>query len=122
MDIESLRNICRALPHVTEDIKWGNHLCFCIGEKMFRIAGLDEVPVSVSFKTDDADFHRFTARMGFQPAPYLARYKWIHTADISNAGTKEWESIVRKSYELIKAKLPRKILKDIQARSFIIQE
>ncbi len=109
MDIETLRLICKSLPNVTEDIKWENHLCFCIGDKMFLIAGLDEVPVSVSFKTDDEDYHKFSARKGFFPAPYLARYKWIHTSDINNAGRKEWESIVRKSYELIKAKLPKKI-------------
>ena len=31
MDIETLRTICQDLPHVTEDIKWGDDLCFLIG-------------------------------------------------------------------------------------------
>ena len=35
MDIDALRAICKKLPGVTEDIKWGNDLCFCIAGKMF---------------------------------------------------------------------------------------
>ena len=31
MTIDDLRTMCRALPNVTEDIKWGHDLCFLIG-------------------------------------------------------------------------------------------
>ena len=35
MNIEQLRKFCLSFPGATEDIKWGNDLCFCVGKKMF---------------------------------------------------------------------------------------
>lgn len=110
MNIEELRKLCTSLPDVTEDIKWENHLCFNIGGKMFCILGLDQVPVTASFKTSDEDFILLSTREGFRPAPYLARYKWIHTSDINNLSTKDWKKLISESYRLIKSKLPKKIL------------
>ena len=46
MDLEQVRKYCLSLPHVTERVQWGNDLLFCIGEKMFAVAGLDAVPHS----------------------------------------------------------------------------
>ena len=54
MDIETIRNICKSLPSVTEDIKWGDDLCFMIGGKMFCVAVLN-TPFKVSFKVSDEE-------------------------------------------------------------------
>lgn len=113
MNIEDLRKICLDLPFVTEDIKWENHLCFNIGGKMFLIAGLDSTPVTASFKTDDDDFARLSVQEGFKPAPYLARNKWVHTSDIGKLNKKEWTQLIKKSYEIIKSKLTKKILNSL---------
>jgi predicted DNA-binding protein (MmcQ/YjbR family) len=40
MNVEDIQNICRQLPAVTEDIKWGHDLVFSIGGKMFCVVGL----------------------------------------------------------------------------------
>ena len=54
MTIEGLRSICRSLPGVTEDVKWGSDLCFLVGGKMFVVVNL-EPPHQVAFKcTPDA--------------------------------------------------------------------
>mgnify|MGYP000847443754 CR=1 FL=1 len=115
MDIETIRIICKSLPHVTEDIKWEHDLVFSIGAKMFCVTGLDENPVSASFKTSDEVFEELSNLPGFKPAPYLARYKWILVEDISILKKAELETYVKQSYELVKAKLPaktRKLLED----------
>ncbi|WP_300664059.1 MmcQ/YjbR family DNA-binding protein [Fluviicola sp.] len=114
MDIETIRNICTHLPHVTEDIKWEHDLVFLIGEKMFCVTGLDENPVSASFKASDELFEELSNLPGFKPAPYLARYKWILVEDISILKKVELESYVKQSYELVKAKLPAKIRKSFE--------
>lgn len=114
MNIEELRKICTSLPGVTEDIKWENHLCFNIGGKMFLITGLDQVPVTASFKTNDDDFANLSTREGFQPAPYLARHKWIHISDINHLSIKEWKKLIKNSYEIIRSKLPKKIIAGIE--------
>lgn len=108
MDLETLQQICKKFPGVTEDIKWENHLCFCVGEKMFLIAGMDEVPVTASFKANDEDFELLSNRPGLKPAPYLARYKWVFTDDIGRLGQKEWERYLAEAYRLIAEKLPKK--------------
>jgi hypothetical protein len=82
MDIETLRNICTGLPHVTEDVKWGNDLCFLIGGKMFCVAGLDQQPLTVSLKVTDEEFDELSNSPGIVPAPYVARYKWILLQDV----------------------------------------
>lgn len=114
MTLEEIRFFCNQLPAVTEDIKWENHLCFSVGEKMFLITAPDLSPVTASFKVGDDDFELLSAKPGLQPAPYLARYKWIHTDDINNLSEKEWHRYLSKAYELIKMKLPKKKLKDLR--------
>jgi len=114
MNIEDLRNICNSFPSVTEDIKWENHLCFNIGGKMFLIAGLDETPVTASFKVDDEDFAELSDKKGFKPAPFLARYKWIHCSDIQMLSEKKWKLYIGRSYSLIKSKLSKKLLRQAE--------
>jgi len=113
MDIEQLQAICKSFPHVTEDIKWGNDLCFCIAGKMFCVAGLGQQPTSASFKVKDEEFETMSQREGFQPAPYVARYKWVLADDLNRMTAKEWEHYTRQSYDLVSAKLPAKIKKDL---------
>jgi len=114
MDIEKLREICGQLPHVTEDIKWGNDLCFCIGGKMFCVAGLDQQPTSASIKVRDDEFEDMAARPGFSPAPYLARYKWVLASDLNRMNAAEWKHYVTQSYQLVASKLPAKIRKTLE--------
>lgn len=113
MEIESLREYCLQKPGVTEGMKWGDHLTFMVGEKMFAIFGLDQNPINASFKVSDQDFEEMQHRTGMSAAPYLARYKWIAVEDISIIPSSDWLTILDQSYELIKMKLPKKILKTI---------
>lgn len=111
MDIEWLQNFCGTLPAVTEDIKWGNDLCFCIGDKMFCVAGLNET-LKVSFKVSEDEFEELCSRKGVIPAPYMARHKWI-LAESTSFKKKEWEHYIHQSYEMVREKLPAKIKKGL---------
>jgi predicted DNA-binding protein (MmcQ/YjbR family) len=114
MQLEDLRKICKKLKAVTEDIKWGHDLCFCIGEKMFLVTGLDEHPTSASFKVSDEEFEEICQREGFMPAPYMARNKWVKVDDISRMSKKEWEHYASRSYEYVKSKLTAKLRKELK--------
>lgn len=82
MNIEKIRQICLSFPSVTEDIKWGQDLCFSIGSKMFCVTPL--LPEGgTSFKVTDAEFDEISNRIGFQPAPYAARNKWVLVIDLN---------------------------------------
>lgn len=49
---------------VTTDIKWKDHLCFNIGEKIFLITSPDNLPLTASFKVSDEDFLTLSEREG----------------------------------------------------------
>src|SRR6187549_1177979 len=112
MDLESIRIFCKNLPNVTEDIKWGNDLCFSIGDKMFCVAGL-QPPTSVSFKVKDEEFDEMSSQQGIEPAPYVARYSWVLVTDLNQLTKKQWEHYVRQSYDMVKSKLPKSVLKKL---------
>lgn len=113
MSIEEIQTICKNLPAVTEDIKWEDHLCFNIGGKMFLVTAPDSVPASASFKVADEDFEALAAREGFMPAPYMARYKWVHLDNITRLSAREWEQYISGSYRLIAGKLPKKLRREL---------
>ncbi len=107
MDIDQLRSHCLSFPGVTEDVKWGNDLVFSVGGKMFCVAGL-ETPLKFSFKIKDDDFEEISNSEGFMPAPYMARAKWVLVTQ-AKLNKKAYEQYVGQSYELVKAKLTKKV-------------
>lgn len=112
MSIEELRNFCLSLSGTTEDIKWGDHLCFSVVDKLFMITSPDTFPVSVSFKTNDEGFEQLLER-GFKPAPYLGRNKWIIVADIEQLSDKDWQYYVKIAHHTIAQKLSTKKRKEL---------
>jgi predicted DNA-binding protein (MmcQ/YjbR family) len=111
--LEDIQQICHGFAAVTTDIKWEDHLCFNIGDKFFLVTAPDHVPVSATFKVRDEDFEALSARPGCKPAPYLARYKWVHVDDITRFSLNEWKELLKTSYALVASKLPAKIRKEI---------
>ncbi|MCH8904378.1 MAG: MmcQ/YjbR family DNA-binding protein [Bacteroidetes bacterium] len=112
MDIESLRTFCLSLPHAEEDLKWGNDLCFTIVKKIFCSTGL-EGEFGVSLKVRDEEFEELSETDGIIPAPYAARNKWILVRDPNRWNQKEWEHYITQSYEMIKSKLPKRVLNEL---------
>ena len=113
MTIEDIQQICSELGNVTQDIKWGNDLVFSIGEKMFCVVGLEQSPVTASFKVTDAEFDEMSQRPGFKPAPYVAKYKWVYIEDINTMKKTEWKKYLQQSYKLVSNKLTLKVRKQL---------
>ena len=113
MSIEEIRSLCLALPGVTEDIKWEDHLCFNVGGKIFLVTAPDNVPITASFKTTEELFEEFPEREGFIPAPYMARYKWILVDNLERMTKEEWARTINISYSLVFGKLSGKTRKTI---------
>ena len=112
MSTDFLRKYCLTFPGATEDIKWGNDLCFCVAGKMFCVTNLDGL-FRASFKCDDDDFATLFERDEIIPAPYMAKNKWVMVQNAKALNKKEWEYFVRKSYDLVLAKLPKKVQSEI---------
>ena len=112
MDIEVLRTVCLSFPSVTEEVKWGNDLCFCVAGKMFCVTSL-EPPHTFSFKVTDAEFDDLSESEGIKPAPYLARAKWVLVTDSSKLSRKDLKKYLQQSYDLITARFSRKQRKEL---------
>lgn len=107
MDHESVRAFCLSLPHVTEDVQWGADLLFRIGNKMFAVLALEQGHC-LSFKCTPEMFAELTERDGIVPAPYVARYHWVALEHFGALKDSELKPLLRNSYEMVLAKLPKK--------------
>ena len=98
-----------AWPGVEAGIKWEDDLVFTVGGKMFCATCLrGPHQGSISFKVEDERFLELTERPGFIPAPYLARAHWVQLPVATAIGGAELDQLIRRSYELVRAKLPKK--------------
>jgi predicted DNA-binding protein (MmcQ/YjbR family) len=98
-----------AWPGVEAGMKWEDDLVFTVNGKMFCATCLrGPHRGSISFKVDDERFLELTERPGFIPAPYLARAHWVQLPVATAIDRTELGQLIRRSYELVRAKLPKK--------------
>ncbi len=108
MNIDWIRDLCLSFPQTTEQIQWGDDLVFKVAGKIHAVTVLKPAKVWLCFKVSPEKFAELTERPGIIPAPYLARAKWIalETKDALLPG--ELTLLLRESYDMVVAKLPRK--------------
>jgi len=110
MSIDTIREFCMSLPHATERVQWGGVLVFKVAGKMFCIVILepDRDDTLMSFKATEEEFVELQEIEGIIPAPYMARAKWLALERWDALPMPELKRLLRKSYELVFAKLPKK--------------
>lgn len=113
MDFEAAKALCRSLPGCLEDTKWDHDTVFSVGAKMFAVTNKDGPATGFSLKADDERFLELTDRPGILPAPYLARAKWVFVTPQARLDDAEFAALLRRSYELVFAKLTRKLQREI---------
>ncbi|HEV3374659.1 MAG TPA: MmcQ/YjbR family DNA-binding protein [Candidatus Acidoferrum sp.] len=116
MNIDWLRQLCLSFPGATEQIQWGNDLLFKVGGKMYAAAPLEPASVCLSFKASPENFAELTERPNIIPAPYLARAQWVALETREALPAQELARLLRESYELIVAKLPKKTRESLSTR------
>ncbi|MCC6285506.1 MAG: MmcQ/YjbR family DNA-binding protein [Phycisphaerales bacterium] len=110
--ISALKKHCLSLPHVTTDIKWGDHAVYMIGGKMFAIFDMDDGP-RFSFKCDDDDFDRLCDEPGIIPAPYAARFAWVQATHPRVLAPARARALLAKARDLALAKLPKRLAHEL---------
>ena len=114
MNFDSIRTYCLSLKNATEDIQWGNDLLFRIAGKIFAGMNLDP-PHQLSFKCTPEKFDELIEVEGIIPAPYMARNKWVMLERLEALSDAELKRLIRNSYEMIFAKLPKKTQMELGA-------
>jgi predicted DNA-binding protein (MmcQ/YjbR family) len=108
MNIDWVRDLCLSFPHTTEKIQWGDDLVFKVAGKIHAITVLHPAKIWLCFKADPEKFAELTERPGIIPAPYLARAKWIALETKDALPLDDLAALLRESYDMVVAKLPRK--------------
>jgi len=117
MDLDWFRRYCLSFPHATEEVLWGGNLVFKVGGKMFAVAPLEPDALCASFKCTPEEFAELTERPGIIPAPYSARYSWVALESDDALTTVELKRLLRNSYDLVFAKLPKKTQAQLAAHN-----
>jgi len=107
MDIEMLREYCLSLPGTTEEVKWGDNLCFMIEKKIYVIGSLDAGTLAI--KCDPEEFEEVTARDGITQAWHLAKGQWIGLADLEVMPVQELKKRIAESRGFVLQKLSKKV-------------
>jgi predicted DNA-binding protein (MmcQ/YjbR family) len=107
-DIEWIRKLCLSFSDVTEDMPWGDDLCFKVRGKIFTGMVLSDGRFPrITLKCAPETFHELLEIEGISPAPYVGRYKWVMLANSNVLAANELESLIRQSYDLVAAKAPK---------------
>jgi len=107
MDVEMFREYCLSLAGTTEDIKWGDNLCFLVENKIYVMHSLDSGTLSMKCNPDD--FEELAARDGLGQAFHLAKGQWIGLDNLEVMPAKELKARIAESRALVIAKLPKKL-------------
>jgi predicted DNA-binding protein (MmcQ/YjbR family) len=116
--IDWVRAFCLSLPHATEDVQWEHDLLFRIAGKMFCVANMEPqlVPTKIAFKCTPEKFADLVEIEGIIPAPYMARNHWVAILELDALRRPELEELIRNSYQLVREKLPKKTLAELDAK------
>ena len=106
MNTDTIREFCLAFPQASENLQWGDDLCFKIGGKIFAIVSLDNP--RLCFKCSPETFAELIEREDIHPAPYVGRYKWVMLDRLDAVVWDELRELIGQSYEMVAAKAPRK--------------
>ena len=110
MRLEALRACALALPQTTVVKQWGEHLVFKVAGKMFLIVGLDgTIAEGATFKCTPEEFDDLVEIDGIAQAPYCAKRHWVHVSDLDALPKAEFERRIQHSFDLVVAKLPKKL-------------
>jgi predicted DNA-binding protein (MmcQ/YjbR family) len=106
MNVEEVRKYCMGFAEATENLQWGDDLCFKIRGKIFATLALTAVPQKLCFKCTPESFAELIEREDIHPAPYVGRYKWVMLDRLDALSASELEDLICKSYEMVAANAP----------------
>jgi predicted DNA-binding protein (MmcQ/YjbR family) len=104
MSVESIRRFCLSFPQATENLQWGDDLCFKVGGKIFALLSLSSVPQRLMFKCTPENFAELVEHEDIVPAPYVGRYKWVSFQRLDVLPWAEVKGLIGQSFEMVAAK------------------
>ena len=116
MHLKDYNKFCRALPHTTHVVQWGDAHVWKIGGKVFAIGGWDDgKTLFVTFKCSRTSFEMLKDQEGLRPAPYLASrgFSWIQRTGNQTMDDDALKDYLKESYRLVSLGLTKKKQKEL---------
>jgi predicted DNA-binding protein (MmcQ/YjbR family) len=109
VDVELFREYCLGKPCVTESTPFGEDvLVFKVGEKMFALVALDEVPATANLKCDpDLALELRDRYEQVRPGYHMNKKHWNTVEIDTGIPESELRSMIDNSYELVVRSLPK---------------
>ncbi len=112
-DFQTLDAFLMAKPGATQMIQWENHILYKVRDKMFVILSLtedDRVYSGISIKIDPDEFDDLVQRDEITKMSHSGSQKmWISVGLHANMPWPELQQRLNRSYDLVVAKLPKKV-------------
>ena len=102
----ALDNFVLALPAATLANQWEDTSVAEVGDKMFA---LHRPRGALAFKCTEMAFELLPQLDGIEPAPYLARARWVSVEPGAALTTAELGDYLREAHRLVAANLTRRV-------------
>ena len=111
MNHESIRDYCLSLPHTNEGLPFDEvSLVFKVHGKMFAILSLDAQPPRINLKNDpDTNIELRERYPCILPGYHMNKQHWNTVVVEAHLSWPFVQELIRTSYEMIYAKLPKKL-------------
>lgn len=106
--LAAIERYCLSLPGATMVVQWGERHVYKVGDKVFALAGPEPRMPRATFKVSEESFAILTALGGIAQAPYFAKRQWVEVEDAEVLSLAEIKAYLKRSHEMIAAKLTRK--------------
>jgi predicted DNA-binding protein (MmcQ/YjbR family) len=109
MDLEELRTYCLAKSDTEECFPFGEvTLVYKVGGKIFLLAGMDEVPLSINIKADpEAAMEQRERYAAVTPGYHMNKKHWNTITLNGSVGKNLIKQWIDDSYELVRSSLPK---------------
>ena len=115
MTNDAIRDHCLSLPHVTEVVRWGDHLLFKVGGKMFAIIELDGH--SCAFKCTPERYADLVEMPDIVRSSHnMWKQQWVTTETLTALPDGEFLELITESYRLVRASLAARLRAELDAR------
>ncbi|WP_417450698.1 MmcQ/YjbR family DNA-binding protein [Kordiimonas sp.] len=114
---------CATLKATTHVVQWGGASVWKVGGKIFAIcsnwgpddkrSGTQDSASRISFKCSDLSYQILCELEGIEPAPYLARAKWVQLQRAGALTHVDLKSYIADAHAIIAAKLTKKLQRDL---------
>jgi len=113
MNIEYFRDYCLSLPGTTEKMPWTKHeyenmLVFCVADKWFAFVDIDKFEFCNLKCEPEISAELQEHYQGITPGWHMNKTHWISVYFDMDVPDKVIEQLIKSSYDLIVASLPRK--------------